>query len=325
MKKIKLFVGVGLLLGSAQAQAYPLLSTFAESSNGRVLFYQDHTNASKYWYFSNVIDPVENLDGSVSIPVVRPHSLYFAYSGQAQVRKSDLVEFAESKGIKLTDLAPMPFQKTELTGCFGTDAAKLSIQIPPRVGSFLEHLPVTVSSRDPETVDVVAEALKNGSGVNCFASVLYKVAADVHSIKYEVAMNDVFNQLEVGTYARYWIWEADLKTNLKNYARNGLIKVTEFKDGDYNQPQVLDPKDGKQSTEDMFMTVFDLVIKQLLNRVTKIPQDAGLPAPGKGALFSLRANYVRSTEQFGFHGEYKLQGTRDHESLIQIRVAPKKQ
>ena len=256
---------IGSALAGLNSEAYPLLSSFAESINGRVIFYQDHelTHANQYWYFSTAIDPVENLDGSVSRPVIRANDLYFAYSGQAQVRKSDLEEFAARKGIDPTMLAPVPFESTELTGCQNMDSSKVTIQIPPRVGTFLEHLPVTASTRDPEAVDILTEALKNGSGVNCYASVKYKVAADEHSIHYEVALDDIFNQFQMQTHARYWIWEVDLKTNLKNYAKNGWIKITEFKDGDLSKPQELNPNDKSQSTQDVFMTVFDMVIKQL--------------------------------------------------------------
>jgi hypothetical protein len=324
MKQVLFSITLLSTLCTVHANAYPLLSSYAESINGRVMFYQDHQNPTKYWYFSNVIDPVENLDGSVSKPVIRPNYLYFAYTGQAQVRKSDLEEFAATKNIPLTSMVPVPIEKTELTACQNLDASKVTIQIPPRVGSFLEHLPVTIATRDPEAVDILTEALSNGSGVNCYASILYKVAADQHTIHFEVAMDDVFNQFQAAAYGRYWFFEVDLRTNLKNYARQGQIKVVEFKDGDTAQAVTLDANDSSQSTEDMFNQVFDLVIKNLFVRMTKIPEDAALPGASNGALFSLRSNYTRSTEHFSFKGDYAMQGTRNHESLIQIRVAPKR-
>ncbi|MBS1959772.1 MAG: hypothetical protein JST80_09895 [Bdellovibrionales bacterium] len=327
MKSIILIaMSVVPVLMSATAQAYPLLSSFATTVNGRVLFYRDHENKDKYWYFSNVIDPVTNLDGSVSKPVIRSNRFYFAYSGQAQVRQADLQQFADTMHISPNDISAIPFEKTDSTMCMDVDGENVKIQIPLKVGSFLEHLPVTVTSKDPDSIDILKEAMTNGSGVNCSATVQYKVAADAHTIHYEVNMNQVYTEFAMEARARYWFVEVAIKTLLQKYARMGYIKLTEFKDGDMTQPPTtVDPNNTSRSTLDMFDQVFDLVIKEIFERKTKIPQGEALPAPGQGAAFGLRAGYVRSEEDFGFKGDYKMQGTRLHESQIQIRVAPLKE
>jgi hypothetical protein len=95
MKVLKWSV-IPMVLFGMQSQAYPLLSAAAKSANGKVILYPDHLDRSKFWYFSNSIDPVANLDGSISKPIYRPNFLYFAYTGQAQARESDLKEFADA-------------------------------------------------------------------------------------------------------------------------------------------------------------------------------------------------------------------------------------
>jgi hypothetical protein len=217
----------------------------------------------------------------------------------------------------------MPFESTTSTQCNLIDGDKVNIQIPKLVPSFLEFLPVTVTSHDPDSISVMKEAFENGSGVNCLAEVQYKVAADAHSIHYEVALDDVYSHFQSQMGIKTWFFEAKIKTDLLQYAKDGAIKVTEFVDGDLSKPVEVDPNDKKSSTLDMFNKVFDSIVNQLFVRATKIPDGVGSLDPAKGGIFNLTTSYTRSTEHFSFKGDYALQVTRNHASLIQIRVSPK--
>ena len=147
-----------------------------------------------------------------------------------------------------------------------------------------------------------------------------KEASIAHPLEYDINLNDVFSKLQANLHGDVFIFEADINSALKDYARAGIINVKSFEDNT-TAPKAVSVDDPKKSVQSMFNGVFNLVKDQIFVRKTILPDTA---LAGRGKAFSLRADYQHGSEKLSFKGTLQQGEASLQSSSMQIRVTPVK-
>jgi len=312
-KMTQAIVALGVLAGASSAMAYPLLDVAVPSGGLPIKIYKDHAVPGVYYYIPQSIEPWSiNDDYKSQVVYKKGKSITFVFRGQASVDADMLKQAAKAIGTKVDNLLPIAYDSSENLTCQNVYAAdELTWAFPSKIGNYLEVVPVTLRSTNPNVVDEINE-LVTGGGLACIVDVTFKAVTTGYHVTMKADMNEVYTRFEAGFSASYMFFEVDLHTVIQKLIQDGVITIEKYEDPEYaNTP--LD-----QQVAASFDQIEQKVIELMFTPAPKLPA-GGIPAASRP--FSLRVDYQKSEMHKHYEADLDGKYVSKKTSSIGLRLA----
>jgi hypothetical protein len=305
---VSLFVSV--LVPSANA--LPLLDKAANTGDAAVKVYPDRDEPNKYWYIPVSVEPWTRDNNFKSQLYSTPNVLTFIFRGQASVDDTTLSDVAKSLGVPKANLSPIAYDKTQNLVCQNVFVGeKIQWLWPPKIGGYLEVVPISLRTNDPKLVPELKDLI-TGGGLGCTVDLTFRAVTTAYAIKVTANLDSVYERLQVAAHAEGLWWEVDLNTTLEKLQKEGVIKVEKLQDA--NAPNT--------PLDDMIRAATDDLLKRIVSEMftpsLKLPTGEIV---GRGKPWSLRVDYRKSEEHKRWTIDLKSEQIVYKDSTIGIRMA----
>ena len=118
--------------------------------------YPDRDEPNKYWYIPVSVEPWTRNNQFKSQLYVSPDKskLTFIFRGQASVDDDTLTNVAKALGVPKANLSPVAYDSTQNLVCQNVFVGeKVQWVWPPKIGGYLEVVPISMRTTDPNMVD----------------------------------------------------------------------------------------------------------------------------------------------------------------------------
>ncbi len=298
----------------SQAQAYPVIDQIVPTSGLPIKVYPDHATPGVYWYIPQSIEPWSRDARYRSALSYKPGKyLTFVFRGQASVDPQILQQVAAGLHTDIRNLAPIAYDTSSNLVCqnvyVGTDVQWV---FPGKIGNYLEVVPVSIRTATPNLIEEIHDLIQNG-GLACTVDVTFKAVSTSYHLTMTADMNQIYTRFEAAAHAEGFWWEVDAHVLLQNLYREGIIKIT----------KVEDPETAKTDLDKQLSAAWEEIAKNVAAAIFK----PALQLPhgqlaGRGKAFSLRVDYVRSTERAHFMVDLNSRNITSKQSQISLRLAP---
>lgn len=299
---------------SLSAKAYPVIDQAVPVGGRPIAVYHDYQNPSVYWYIPQSIEPWKR-DGRYRSSLYDDGSrLSFVFRGQASVEDSMLDDVAQSLGTSKANLMPIAYDSSSNFVCqdiFMTED-QVSWQFPKMIGNYLEVVPVSIRTKNPDSVKELRYHLTKGGGLACTVEVTFKGVSTAYNLVMTGDLNRVYERFEASAHAEYLWWEADIHTMIEKLRTDHVIEIRSLEDPTMPQSE-LDKK--IQAATDQIMNA---ITTAMFTPALKLPQG---DIAGRGKAWSLRADYKRTEEHA--HAQLVLDSNKVQakSSQISLRLA----
>jgi hypothetical protein len=150
-------IAVFLVAGGFRlAFGLPLIDKIANTGGAAVKVYPDRDEPNKYWYIPVSVEPWTRNNQFKSQLYVSPDKskLTFIFRGQASVDDDTLTNVAKALGVPKANLSPVAYDSTQNLVCQNVFVGeKVQWVWPPKIGGYLEVVPISMRTTDPNMVD----------------------------------------------------------------------------------------------------------------------------------------------------------------------------
>jgi hypothetical protein len=304
---------LGLAFGLNQAHAYPVIDQVVSTGTLPIKIYPDHQTKNVYWYIPQSIEPWSKDDKFKSqLSYKRGSHLTLIFRGQASVEPDMLRRVAKTLSVPADNLAPIAYDSSSGLVCQNIyTGLNLTWLFPSKIGNYMEVVPVSIRTTDPQLVEEVNE-LVTGNGLACTVDVTFKAVSSGYNIVMKGDLNEVYSRFEAAAHAEGLWWEVDVHTVLQNLHSSGVIRFEKFEDPEFQQTPL--DRQISASWEEVTKRVIELMFKP----APKLP-DGGLV--GRGKAWSLRADYQRSEMNRNYNVQLNSRFVSSKTSQIGLRIA----
>ncbi len=297
------------------AQALPRVDAAVETGSVPVKVFPDHERDDVYWYIPISIDPWTRNSQYKSSLYENDTVLSFVFRGQASVNKEMLEEVAENIGVPVGKLVPISYERSENLICqnFYADNPQTKWIFPSSIGNYLEVLPISFRTTDPQVKEEVSYHFNHG-GLGCTVGVKFKAVSTAYKLKFTANMNDIYKRFESAAHAQGLWWEVDLHALTEKLRREKIIEIEAYQD------DTLPDSEFKTQLKAAWDEVVSQITANLFTRTLKLPDG---PMAGRGKAWSLRSDYRYSEEQNHYVAILQSKSVSLKESLISVRMAIK--
>ncbi len=316
MKITKLLTPIMLitaLAGANSAVALPMVDKPVETGSMPVKLFPDHEKKDVYWYIPISVDPWDR-DSSYKSSLYRSaNALSVVYRGQPRVEEKMMKKIAKDLGVPVSKLVPISYEETKDLVCqnFYANDPQTQWLFPSKIGSYLEVVPMSLRTTNPEYINEIEYHLENG-GLACTVSVAFKGVSTAYKLKFEANMNEVFRRFEANAHAQGFFWEVDIHTLIQKLHREKIIKIESYQD------DTIPDSEFKAQLKAAWDEVVRQITANLFKRQLQLPTGS---IEGRGKPWSLRTDYKYSEENNRYVAILESSAATLKKSQISIRMA----
>ncbi len=306
-------LAMSLLTVGTTAGAYPLVDEIVPAGGLPIKIYKDHAVPGVYHYIPQSVEPWSLNNDFKSELVYKPGKvLTFVFRGQASVDPTILKKAAKALGTTTDNLAPIAYEKSSNLTCQNVYVGEdLTWLFPDKIGNYLEVVPVTIRTKDPDLMEEVYE-LVSGNGLACVVDVTFKAVSTGYHLTLRANMNEVYERFEAAFHAEYLVFELDIHTIIQKLVQDGVIKLEKFEDSEFAQT----PLDAQIAAS--YAEITRRVIEMMFTPAPKLPA-GGVPAASRP--FSLRMDYQKSELHKNYVADLSSKFVSTKTTQIGLRIA----
>lgn len=312
-----LCLGLALLLlasGALMTYGLPLVDKIANTGGAAVKVYPDRDEINKYWYIPVSVEPWARDNKFKSQLYVAPDKskLTFIFRGQASVDDDTLTNVAKALGVPKANLSPVAYDSTQNLVCQNVFVGeKVQWLWPPKIGGYLEVVPISIRTTDPNMVDELQQLI-TGGGLACTVDLQFRAVYTAYAFTMTADLDSVYDKFQANAHAEGAWWEVDINTMIEKLEKDGVIKFEKLED----------PSAPKTPLDDMVKTALDDIVRRIVAEMftpaLKLPTG---DIVGRGKPWSLRIDYKHSEEHKHFKVIVKSEQVALKSSTIGIRMA----
>jgi hypothetical protein len=292
----------------------PLIDKIANTGGASVKVYPDRDEPTKYWYIPVSVEPWSRDNKYKSQLYVSPNKtkLTFIFRGQASVDDDTLTNVAKALGVPKANLSPVAYDNTSNLVCQNVFVGgKVQWIWPTKIGGYLEVVPISLRTTDPQMVDEL-EQIINGGGLACTVDLQFRAVYTAYAFKMKADLNSVYDRFQAAAHAEGAWWEVDINTLLEKLEKEGVITFETLQD----------PSAPQTPLDDMVKSAVDdilrRVVAEMFTPALKLPTG---DIVGRGKPWSLRVDYRHSEEHKHYTVIVKSEKVALKNSAIGIRMA----
>jgi hypothetical protein len=297
------------------AFAYPVIDQVVPTHGEPIKVYPDHQTPGVYWYIPQSIEPWHKNDNYQSALYQSAHALTFVFRGQASVDSAMLDRVAQALGTSPGNFAPIAYEYSRNFQCQNVyDDAQLKWVFPKMIGNYLEIVPISLRTTNPDLIEELSMLLNTEHGLACTVEVGFKGVSTAYNLSLHADMDQVYSRFEAAAHAEVLWWEADAHTLIENLVKDKTIRVESLEDASMPQTE-LDKKTGAAMDE-----IVKHIVAEIFTPSQKLPDG---PMEGRGKAFSLRVDYRRSEQHSHYSAVLDSRKVNVKDTQISVRLSTK--
>jgi hypothetical protein len=308
---LALFLLAGGLL---VAYGLPLIDKIANTGGAAVKVYPDRDDGTKYWYIPVSVEPWTRDNQFKSQLYVAPDKskLTFIFRGQASVDDDTLTNVAKALNVPKANLSPIAYDSTQNLVCQNVFVGeKLQWVWPPRIGGYLEVVPISLRTTDPGMVDELQQLI-TGGGLGCTVDLQFRAVYTAYEFTMKADLDSVYDRFQAAAHAEGLWWEVDLNALIEKLEKDGVITFEKYEDP--NAPKTPLDDMAKAAVDD----ILHHIVAEMFTPSLKLPTG---DIVGRGKPWSLRVDYRHSEEHKHYKVLLKSEQVSLKSSTIGIRMA----